>query len=155
MAGQQEGTEPAFLRRDRGDGVAFQQPREKFLREVLGVFGRITAPPHVGVERMPVGLAKIFERGAGAGGVAASRRQHHRPVRGDKYRPRRRVDFRAKWFPTVLLGLKCSPAASLTRTGQSASLLNLGIFLTSRTQKPSPGKARSDIRSVSRKCNAI
>ena len=126
-AGQQEGTEPAFLRRDGGDGVAFQQPREECLREVLGVFGRIAAPPHVGVERMPVGLAEIFERGAGAGGVAARRRQHHRPMGGDENRTMQRFATSRSRFRRALVRGGHGRERNAARA-QNASLLNLESF---------------------------
>ena len=93
---------PGSLRAQVGDltrhphlaHVLFQQPREEFLRQVLRVLRRMTAPPHVGIERMPVGLAKFGERIVGMRGVASSGHQHDRPMRRDEGRPVRRFNPR-------------------------------------------------------------
>ncbi len=46
------GIEPAF----------FEQAAEEFLREVLGVMGRLAAAADIGVKRIPIGAADGFQR---------------------------------------------------------------------------------------------
>ena len=72
-----------------GDGVVRQQPREELLREVLRLLPRMPRAPHVSVKRLPVVAAKLLQRRLRPRGVAASRRQHHRPMRGDEASRRR------------------------------------------------------------------
>jgi hypothetical protein len=57
------------------DGVLFQQVREEALSEVFRVVsGEWSAGtrPEVGVDRIPIGAAKPFERGASLGGVCVA-----------------------------------------------------------------------------------
>lgn len=83
--GQQERTEAAFCCVGAGDPVVFQQAREKFLGEVLGVVGLDAAAADIGMEGGPVGSAQGGESVAGAG-VVASRREDQRPVSGGEDR---------------------------------------------------------------------
>src|ERR1051325_1182397 len=81
---QQKRTEPAFVRRDFTEVIARQKTREKFLSEVLRVFGTESFPPHVSVKGIPVAAAKIGERPLRTSGVIACRELNDGPMRGRK-----------------------------------------------------------------------
>ena len=87
---QQERTEPAAVAVHAGELIFFQQPREKFLGQILRVVRIMSLPPHKSVNRKPVGAAELFQRIASVRGFIAPGGNHERPMRGDKRRPRRR-----------------------------------------------------------------
>jgi hypothetical protein len=80
--GEEKGAEAPAIGIGSGHGVAGEHLSEKPLREVASLVRVMAAPAHMGVERVPVGLAKSFKRSAGLGGFAVTRRQHHAPMRG-------------------------------------------------------------------------
>ena len=59
--------------------IAFQQSRKKFLREVLRVFWRTSAPSHISIQRIPVSDAKLFEGSTHLRAIAA----HNQGIAGD------------------------------------------------------------------------
>src|SRR6185503_16295058 len=59
----EEGPELAALGREPAEGVAFDQPGEEALREVLGVLDGLSAPgPQGAVRGLPVAAAEPLER---------------------------------------------------------------------------------------------
>src|ERR1700722_867969 len=58
---QNKGTEPALFRVSTIEISAFQHSDEELLREVLRLFGPITAPAQIGIQRIPVMLTKRNE----------------------------------------------------------------------------------------------
>src|SRR5688572_23760131 len=70
------------LRVGLGDSSLLQQLREKRLRQVLRRLGCISVAAHTAVERIPVGLAQLRQRGL--------RVRRCRVARADDYRPMRR-----------------------------------------------------------------
>ena len=84
---EDEGAEPATLGVGAGEGVAFQQAGEKGLGQILGVMDGITAPPHIGVKRIPVGLAEAGQGVPGPGGVAPGGEHDDGPMGGGKHGP--------------------------------------------------------------------
>src|SRR5436190_17451162 len=84
---EEKRAELSFLAGDGAESVLSQQPREKLLGEILRVMRRVTALADIGVERIPIGLAELCQRLAGAWCVIASGRQHNRPVCGDENGP--------------------------------------------------------------------
>src|SRR2546427_3132924 len=53
--GQQKGTKPALMRIKICKPVLFEQPRKKFLREVLRIFWSVAPLPYIRIEGVPVG----------------------------------------------------------------------------------------------------
>ena len=82
----EEGAEAALLPRGRFQVILLQQPGEELLGQVLGVGRAVPLPAHVGIQGIPVGAAKRFERRGGLRRILPARRQDHRPVRGNKDR---------------------------------------------------------------------
>lgn len=66
---EEEGAEFAAVAGDRGEDFFLEQAREEFLGEVLGVGGGVAAVADVGVEGIPVTLAKFGQGFAGGGGI--------------------------------------------------------------------------------------
>src|SRR5688500_11204298 len=79
---EKEGAEFAFRRVRRLDGILFQQPREKFLSQILRVSGSKASPLNEGVDRWPIPAAQKFQRLDRTCRVGLSRRQHHAPAGG-------------------------------------------------------------------------
>ena len=82
--GEQERSKAALLAIGVRHPIVLEEAREELLRQVLGVLRREAPAAHVSVKGIPVSLAELLQRAPGAGGVAAARSQHDRPVRGDK-----------------------------------------------------------------------
>ena len=61
-----------------------KQLPEKFLRQILGVFGRIAAAPDIGVERKPVGAADFLHGPFGLRCGMFCGFQHDGPACGNK-----------------------------------------------------------------------
>src|SRR5262245_64385620 len=58
----------------------FDQAREKFLCQILGLLHAVASATRVNVERIPVGAAELFEGVTGNDRFTQARRQHHTPV---------------------------------------------------------------------------
>src|ERR1039458_4897636 len=86
---EQERAEASARRVGPSDGVVRQQPRKELLREVLRFLPRISRPPDIGIEGMPISLAERLQRGPGAGRVAMAGGQYDRTMRGHEYLPAR------------------------------------------------------------------
>ena len=65
--GQQERAEPAPRRIGGGHRTLLEQPGEERLRQVVRVVGVVAVATDVGEDRVPVGGAKLRERGAALG----------------------------------------------------------------------------------------
>ena len=63
--GEQERPEFASVPMHPLKPVAFQQPAEEFLREILRVSRFVAAPPHIGVEGIPVSAAELIQGARG------------------------------------------------------------------------------------------
>ena len=59
--GQQKGTKPALMRIKICKPVLFEQPRKKFLREILRIFWSVAPLPYIRIEGVPVGAAQLFQ----------------------------------------------------------------------------------------------
>jgi hypothetical protein len=92
---QQKRTEPSFGGIRAGELFFLQQPREKFLGQILRVVWTVPLPSHKGVNWKPVAAAKFFQGVARVRGVVAPGGYHERPMGGDKRRARWR--FGAGW----------------------------------------------------------
>ena len=78
----QEGAQPPVFAPGAAQGVVFKQIHKKSLGDVLGITGRMAAPPQKGVERRPVSLAKTGERLLRGRRRVVLRSNHHRaPLR--------------------------------------------------------------------------
>ena len=72
--------------------VLFEQPRKKFLGEVLRIFWSVAPLSNIRIEGVPVGAAQLFQGLGSARRVALPGREHDAPVSGLKMRrPGRRV----------------------------------------------------------------
>ena len=80
----EERTELAFAPVHLRQVVLVQQPEEELLREVLRVVRLVTPLPHVGIERVPVGAAELFQGFLRAGRRVVPGRKHDAPVGGGK-----------------------------------------------------------------------
>ena len=78
---EQKSAEPSALGAQAGEIILFQKPREKRLCQILRVFLVVPAPPDVGVERKPIGAAKLLQRAIRLRRVPPARREHDRPMR--------------------------------------------------------------------------
>jgi hypothetical protein len=58
---QEKGPKRSSLAAHLGKIISPEEPREEFLGQVCGVFGRIDPTPHMSVNRVPVRLAEVFE----------------------------------------------------------------------------------------------
>lgn len=67
-------------KRPRPGSAAEKKRRKKLLRQVLGIFGRIAAPAHIGIEWVPVDAAEFFQGGVGARGIRPTSGQYDRPM---------------------------------------------------------------------------
>src|SRR5262249_50295956 len=69
-----------------GDAQAVlgKQAGEELLRQVASLFGIVTAPPNIGVQRIPVRFAERGERLRGGRRSASARRGHDAPARRRK-----------------------------------------------------------------------
>src|SRR5213593_3293947 len=85
--GEEEGAESALARINSAQKTPFQQLREERLREVLSIFRGMTAPPNVGVKRIPIGAAQPFQsRLSGLTGTLSCS-EDHAPMSGSKPLP--------------------------------------------------------------------
>ena len=59
---------------------SFEKPDEEFLNQIRRVVRVVSVTPDVGIERIPVGAAKTFQRFSGLRRVLLARLQHDAPV---------------------------------------------------------------------------
>lgn len=85
-SGEQEGAETATVGAHAGEVVARQQAGEEPLHEILCVGGALAVPTDKGVERRPVGAAKLVERRPGSGPAGG---EHEAPLGDGELRPSR------------------------------------------------------------------
>lgn len=79
---EEESPQAAFFAVGAGEGILFEQVNEEGLRQVLRVRGGVAAASQERVQRRPVGLAKIRQRGLrGDGRLALHGEQDHAPMR--------------------------------------------------------------------------
>ena len=78
--GEQKRPELPFLAVDVGERLVEQQPGEELLSQILGCMRRMSTPPDVGIEGIPVPLAKLSKSQVGRRRTGTRRRQHHRPL---------------------------------------------------------------------------
>lgn len=83
---EQEPPKPAPLRLHRRQVVLADEPGEEFLRQVPGVLGRKPGASHVGVERILVRAAQLFERRGSLRRRGLPGGQDHAPLRCGKPR---------------------------------------------------------------------
>src|ERR1035441_5971614 len=86
---EQERAEPSARWVSPGHGVLCQQPGKELLREVLRFLPRISRPPDIGVEGMPISLAERLQCCSGVDRVTLAGVQYDRPMRGHEYLPAR------------------------------------------------------------------
>src|SRR6266536_2504603 len=77
--GEQEGTELAAVGADRLEIILGEEPGEELLDEVLGVVGLVAAAPDIGVQRVPIGGAKLFEGASGFRGIVLAGSDYNPP----------------------------------------------------------------------------
>src|SRR5262249_19934444 len=82
--GEQESAKATPIAVGPGQPISFQQTREEFLRQILGILWVVTAPPHVGIKWVPINRAEMREGGARARAVLLRGRQHDGPMRRGK-----------------------------------------------------------------------
>ena len=81
---QQEGAEAAFGAVGRRQIIFFQADGEKPLDQIFGVMGASAGAAGEGIERIPVALAKPFQRFPAPGGIGPTGGQHDAPMGGGK-----------------------------------------------------------------------
>src|SRR6516162_6422857 len=92
QGGQNEGAEPAFFRDSAVEVSAFQHAHEEFLGEILRLIWRITAPPEISIQRVPVVLGQKSESGPSFFSLWIAGSDHQGPTGGRKPGwPRQRV----------------------------------------------------------------
>ena len=87
---EQERTEAALRAIHLGEIIFRQQPREKFLRQILRVVRVVALPPHERINRRPVRAAKFLQRNTGMGRIIAPCRHDDTPMRGGEISCRRK-----------------------------------------------------------------
>ena len=60
--GEQKRPEFSPLRISNLKRLLFQKSRKERLRQILSVDGRVATATHIGIERIPIGLAKLRQR---------------------------------------------------------------------------------------------
>ena len=78
---EQKGAETSAFRAETGEIVFPQKAREEGLHEIFRIRLGVTAPPHVGVERKPIGAAELSQRVIGLRRVLLPGSKHDRPMR--------------------------------------------------------------------------
>src|SRR5882757_3704173 len=79
---EQEGTEPSTFRVGPFEVIAFEKAGEKLLGQILGVLRPPAQPPHMDIERIPIGAAQGREGCRSLWRVALAGLKHYTPVRG-------------------------------------------------------------------------
>src|SRR5262245_26228806 len=80
--GQQKSAELAPVPIRLAHGLLFQELLEESLRQILGVLRAVTTPANVGVKRMPIGTAELFECFVPSSVHTVRRAEHDAPVGG-------------------------------------------------------------------------
>ena len=83
--GKQERTEFAARRIDLREIIFLEEAREEGLGEILRVVRRETFAPDVGVKRIPIFAAEIFQRGGATRRAALGGLKDFRPARGEEH----------------------------------------------------------------------
>ena len=76
FAGTEERAEAAACPIRFRDPIPFKEPGKKFLGQVLGVMGRASAPPGIGIERIPIRFTQSGQCVIRAGITQTSRENH-------------------------------------------------------------------------------
>src|SRR5262249_48723833 len=82
--GEQERTEAALVPADVGEEVPLEEAAEELLGEVVGLVGGVAAPPHVGVQRIPIPPAEIRQGLFTFAPAAVACAQDQAPLGGSK-----------------------------------------------------------------------
>src|SRR5262245_14275186 len=78
--GEEERSELAFVAVSQSDMLLGNELGKKFLRQLLGVIRPVAFAPYVGVDRIPISLAKRLQRKTRRLRTALPGRQHHAPM---------------------------------------------------------------------------